>query len=81
VYTFDVSTADDDALTEQFTFTFTLTDLCDAPTLDTVESPDQVYTISTVMTFSHPDFIIDPSYCPIFYSYEYDWSGITIEDD
>ena len=51
---------------------FTLVDPCDPPTSMTGEDlTNQVYTITddVATPYLHPDFDVEPSYCPLIYSY------------
>ena len=55
------------------TFTIRLLDPCDQPmSLSAVGISDQFYTIGDINAKDvvHPEFNIEPSYCPITYSYE-----------
>ena len=53
------------------TFTFTLVDPCSPPTsLTKATLTDQDYTITdTAKTYTHPEWTIDPSFCPFTYDY------------
>jgi hypothetical protein len=52
-------------------YTLSLLDPCDPPTSITAATLfNQVYTITDDdATYTHPIFTVDPSYCPLYYSY------------
>ena len=56
---------------EPFTVDINLTDACNAPNTITAPSlDDQEYTITdNQIDYTHPDFIVDPSFCPVEYTY------------
>ena len=60
-----------DGRSDSAKFTITLLDPCDPPV--SIESPgldDQLYLLTAKQeSYEHPDFIVTPSYCPIYYSY------------
>jgi hypothetical protein len=59
------------AILLESTFTLTLVDPCDPPTSVTAATlENQEYTITdTDARYTHPDFTVDPAYCPLTYSY------------
>lgn len=65
-------TATKSGLTETSTFTVTLTDICDPPTRVTrAAMSNQEFTISdkTEPQYTHDVFTIEPSFCPLVYTY------------
>lgn len=74
VFTFDVSTDPGNAaLTEQFTFTVTLIDPCNPPnSITSAAFTNQQITVTQddYPDYTHPGFVVDPSYCPITLSYD-----------
>ena len=63
-FTFEV---DSDGVKETFSIDLVLQDPCDPPTSMTPSTPfvNQVYTLTeTGQSYTHPDFVVDPSYCP-----------------
>ena len=65
LYTFTVSTGGPGALTQTFTFTQTLEDPCDPPTVSAITLVDQTETVTdTEKVYAiSPQITVDPDYC------------------
>ena len=71
-YTYTYKVEDEAAQTASFSFTVTLVDPCDGPvSVEAAGLTDQVYTITNTdyADYTHPDFTVNPSYCPLTYTY------------
>ena len=59
-------------VTKDATFILTLVDPCDPPvSVTSVPLQNQVYTLTddSATPYVHPAFVVEPSYCPLVYSY------------
>ena len=71
-YTYTYQVEDEASQTKTFSFVVTLVDPCDGPVSVTPAGlTDQAYTITQTdfADYTHPDFTVDPSYCPLTYTY------------
>ena len=63
--------ASDGPQSKDATIEFTLKDPCDPPVSVAISAlTDQTYTLTTTgATYTHPEFSVAPSYCPLTYTY------------
>ena len=65
---------------DMFTIDLIVPDPCDPPSsLEKVDLDDQSYILTDInRSYTHPDFVVSPDFCPIDYTYQD--SGFTISD-